>query len=630
MGVQFAGNILVQSDGGPLPISMGGTGQTTATTAINALLPSQSNQSNKVLTSNGTNVFWSATSQAQAGGADTQIQFNDSGTFNGSSKLVINKTTGALTSLSTLTNQGVSITQVAGMYRTLRIQSTGSDRWLMQANNTAEEGANVGSDFELVAVADNGATQNKAFAISRATQVVDFTQTPTVNGVSLSSFSSSQITTALGFTPYDAANPAGYISGITGSNVTTALGYTPYNASNPSGYQTSGQVSSAISAAAYSLPTASTTTLGGVKVDGSTITISGGIISASAGTAAAGTLTGSTLASNVTASSLTSVGTLAGVTIGAGGSGPGVISVRVDNGLTLQGYTGTANDFTIETQAGTGTVMRVPAGTNNAVFAGTVTATSFTGALTGNAATATKLASGNTINGVTFDGSAAITVTAAAGTLTGTTLNSTVTGSSLTSVGTLANLTVTGTITGSISGNAATATSATSATTTSSISNGAANELVYQTGSGTTSFITAPTTASTYLEWTGSAFAWATPAGSGATLGGTNNWTAPQSGAVTAITFASTISQTLNTTNNYSLTMTGNCTMNISGGTAGQSGIIAITQSGAGNTFTFGTGWVSAGGVRPTLSSTNGAIDLLSYYVVSAGVVFVSASTAIA
>lgn len=32
-------------------------------------------------------------------------------------------------------------------------------------------------------------------------------------------------------------NGAGYITGITSSNVTTALGYTPYNASNPSGYQ---------------------------------------------------------------------------------------------------------------------------------------------------------------------------------------------------------------------------------------------------------------------------------------------------------------------------------------------------------------------------------------------------------
>lgn len=35
---------------------------------------------------------------------------------------------------------------------------------------------------------------------------------------------------------YDASNPDGYITGITSSDVTTALGYTPYNASNPNGY----------------------------------------------------------------------------------------------------------------------------------------------------------------------------------------------------------------------------------------------------------------------------------------------------------------------------------------------------------------------------------------------------------
>ncbi len=35
----------------------------------------------------------------------------------------------------------------------------------------------------------------------------------------------------------DLTNDSGYITGITGSDVTTALGYTPYNATNPSGYQ---------------------------------------------------------------------------------------------------------------------------------------------------------------------------------------------------------------------------------------------------------------------------------------------------------------------------------------------------------------------------------------------------------
>jgi hypothetical protein len=83
--------------------------------------------------------------------------------------------------------------------------------------------------------------------------------------------------------------------------------------------------------------------------------------------------------------------------------------------------------------------------------------------ITGNAGTASKLATPKNINGIPFDGSNDINVPAAAGTLTGTTLNSTVTGSSLTSIGTLANLTVTNPIVGSITGNSATATSATTA-----------------------------------------------------------------------------------------------------------------------------------------------------------------------
>jgi len=73
----------------------------------------------------------------------------------------------------------------------------------------------------------------------------------------------------------------------------------------------------------------------------------------------------------------------------------------------------------------------------------TVEATVFVGAtLTGNANSATQLATPRQINGVTFSGTANITVPAAAATLTGNTLNSTVTQSSLTSLGTLNSLAV--------------------------------------------------------------------------------------------------------------------------------------------------------------------------------------------
>jgi hypothetical protein len=78
----------------------------------------------------------------------------------------------------------------------------------------------------------------------------------------------------------------------------------------------------------------------------------------------------------------------------------------------------------------------------DAFFDGTVTSDAFagplTGAVTGNADTATTLATARAINGVDFNGSAAITITAAAGTLSGDTLKSSVVTSSLTSVGTIA------------------------------------------------------------------------------------------------------------------------------------------------------------------------------------------------
>ena len=49
------------------------------------------------------------------------------------------------------------------------------------------------------------------------------------------------------------------------------------------------------------------------------------------------------------------------------------------------------------------------------------------------------------------------------------------------------------------------------------IAGGAANQIVYQTGAGATSFITAPSVASTYLQWNGTAFVWSASSSSGVT-----------------------------------------------------------------------------------------------------------------
>ena len=72
------------------------------------------------------------------------------------------------------------------------------------------------------------------------------------------------------------------------------------------------------------------------------------------------------------------------------------------------------------------------------------------------------------------------------------------------------------------------------------ISGGAANQIHYQTGSGATSFITAPTTASTYLQWNGSAFVWTTPPNVTTFSGGTTGLT-PNTATSGAITLGGTL-----------------------------------------------------------------------------------------
>ena len=69
---------------------------------------------------------------------------------------------------------------------------------------------------------------------------------------------------------------------------------------------------------------------------------------------------------------------------------------------------------------------------------------------------------------------------------------------------------------------------------------GAANQIVYQTGSGATSFITAPVSSSTYLQWNGSTFVWATPPGVTTFSGGTTGLT-PSSATSGAITLSGTL-----------------------------------------------------------------------------------------
>lgn len=92
-----------------------------------------------------------------------------------------------------------------------------------------------------------------------------------------------------------------------------------------------------------------------------------------------------------------------------------------------------------------------------------------------------------------------------------------------------------------------------------------------------------------------------------------------QRGAVSALTDGATITPDFSLANNYSVTLGGNRTLaNPTNLTAGQSGVIVITQDGTGSrTLAYGSYWKFSGGTAPTLTTTASAIDVLAYYVES-------------
>ena len=255
------------------------------------------------------------------------------------------------------------------------------------------------------------------------------------------------------------------------------------------------------------------------------------------------------------------------------GSGTGSFATAIGSGkVTDAMLAGSISNAKLANSSVTVGTTAISLGGSSTTLAGltSVTSTSFVGALTGNASTATKLAATKTINGVAFDGSGDITITAApdahtldshsdlaitsntAGELLkwngtawinntlaeagiqpagsylttetdpivkaisgivksdGTTISAAVAGTDfLTPTGSANSLTNFPILNQSTTGNAATATTATN------IDGGALGYIPYQTGAGTTTLL-ATGTAGQYLKSNGAAApSWDTPAGGG-------------------------------------------------------------------------------------------------------------------
>ena len=170
-------------------------------------------------------------------------------------------------------------------------------------------------------------------------------------------------------------------------------------------------------------------------------------------------------------------------------------------------------------------------------------------------------------------------------------------------------------------GSAATATSATTAT---NIASGTANQIPYQTGAGATSFITAPSVSSTYLQWNGSAYTWATV--SSASAGGSNTQVQYNSSGsfagsanltfdgttLTAAGFSGPINGTVGATTPNTgafTTLSASSTVTLSGGTANGVAYLngsKVLTSGAAITFD-GTNFATTGSATATAFVPSGS-----------------------
>ena len=100
------------------------------------------------------------------------------------------------------------------------------------------------------------------------------------------------------------------------------------------------------------------------------------------------------------------------------------------------------------------------------------------------------------------------------------------------------------------------------------------------------------------------------------------NFTAGQSAAITALTDAANISVDFSASNNFSVTLDGNRTLdNPTNQVAGQSGSFFITQDATtgSRTLAYGSAYKFSGGTAPTLSTATSSTDRIDYIVEASG-----------
>jgi len=126
--VTTSGTLALSYSGTALPVANGGTGQTTAAAAFDGLAPSQTGNSGKYLTTNGSTTSWATVSGGGSpAGSDTQVQYNNSGSFGASSAFTFASGTGVVTATGfagALNGTVGASTPTTGIFTTATARST--------------------------------------------------------------------------------------------------------------------------------------------------------------------------------------------------------------------------------------------------------------------------------------------------------------------------------------------------------------------------------------------------------------------------------------------------------------------------------------------------------------------------
>ena len=119
--ITTSGTLAITLSGTALPVANGGTGATTATAGFNALAPSQTSNSGKYLTTDGTNSSWATVVSGASISNDTTTSTNlfpifasvttgvPTTVYTGNTKLLYKPSTGELQSTAMVSSNGIQI-----------------------------------------------------------------------------------------------------------------------------------------------------------------------------------------------------------------------------------------------------------------------------------------------------------------------------------------------------------------------------------------------------------------------------------------------------------------------------------------------------------------------------------------